>query len=88
MSPGSLEPGLQSRHAPLKPPVPLLLLQLVAPGPAGHSGLCHLWLHISAAPGEGEPLLSLFPLTLNQNQQKEWRFLEKQRKEKQRFLSM
>lgn len=38
--------------------VPLLLFQLVASGPVGHKGLCHL--------GEDEPLLSLFPLRLIQ----------------------
>lgn len=34
--------------------------------PEGHKEVCHLWQHISAALGEDEPLLSLFPLRLIQ----------------------
>lgn len=51
--------------------MPLLLLQLVASGPVGQRGLCHLCLNIRAALGEDEPLMSLFPLSLiTESQQK------------------
>lgn len=69
--------------------MPLLLLQLVASGPVGQRGLCHLCLNIRAALGEDEPLMSLFPLSLIQRvSKKEWTFLEKQRKGKQMLLSI
>lgn len=82
--PRLLEPGLQRGHIPLKVPVPLLLLQLVASSPAGHTGFCHVWLHISAALGEDEPLPSLFPLKVNQGGSKRsgesWRNRGKERR--------
>lgn len=86
---GRTSPGTEQElwQLPMVPeateaPVSLLLLHLVASSPVGHGGLCHLWLLISAALGEDELPLSLFPLRVTQRVSKRngdsWRNREKE----------